>query len=208
MIKYPEPKWGELWGVDQIGADILYNHVVKQKPEVILETGTFEAQATYVMAKAANENENNCVIYTIDYDGDPTTSFEAKDWLDLKNIRNDNLKKIQDEFKDVKVVFVEGDSRKKLTRMFKEFKISKVDLFFQDSMHFFTGILNEWLLVEPYLEKGSCAIFDDLNHPQWGNDDLGYGVDTFRDWFKLIYKDKYMYKEVSVGHGSFWVTQL
>ena len=50
------------------------------------------------MAQAANKNNNNCIIYTIDYDGDPSSERPMEDWLLLKNIRNNNLEKIKNEF--------------------------------------------------------------------------------------------------------------
>ena len=44
-----------------------------------------------------------------------------------------------------------------------ENKIDKVDLFYQDSMHFKDGIESEWNLVENYIKQNSYVIFDDLN---------------------------------------------
>ena len=63
------------------------------------------------MAQAAHKNNNNCIIYTIDYDGDPTTNLDKDKGLLLKNIRDENLNKIKDNFGNVKVNFIDGDSR-------------------------------------------------------------------------------------------------
>ena len=38
------------------------------------------------MAQAAHKNNNNCIIYTIDYDGDPTTNLDKDKWLLLKKL--------------------------------------------------------------------------------------------------------------------------
>ena len=196
MTSFPKSEWINNWGIQQNNANSLYKHILKTKPNVILETGTFEAQATYVMAKAANVNNNNCIIYTIDYDGDPTSNLDISKWLLLKKIRNKNLDKIKEEFKNVKVKFCDGDSRNVLKTLFTDNNIDKVDLFYQDSMHFTEGIKSEWILVEPYIKKNSYTIFDDLQLK---------GVRTFRDWFKKKYKNKYSYREITDGHKQFIV---
>ena len=196
MISFPKSKWISNWGIQQNNANSLYKHILQTKPNIILETGTFEAQATYVMAKAANVNNNNCIIYTIDYDGDPTSNLDISKWLLLKKIRNKNLDKIKEEFKNVKVKFCDGDSRNVLKTLFTDNNIDKVELFYQDSMHFPEGIKSEWILVEPYIKKNSYTIFDDLQLK---------GVRVFRDWFKKKYKNKYSYREITDGHKQFIV---
>jgi len=55
------------------------------------------------MAQAANKNNNGCVIYTIDYNGGPTTDLELEKWLLLEKIRNQNLSKIKDNFPNVQL---------------------------------------------------------------------------------------------------------
>ena len=143
------------------------------------------------MAKAANDNNNNCIIYTIDYDGDPTLKLEKEKWLLLKNLRNKNLNKIREECKNVTVKFVEGDSRNVLKSLFKDNNIEKVDLFYQDSMHFPDGINAEWELVEPHIKKNSITIFDDLKLQ---------GVHKFKNIFIKKYGNKYNYKNINDGH--------
>jgi len=194
MISFPKSEWVSNWGIDKSNAKHLYNLIIKNKPQIILETGTFEAQGTYVMAKAANDNNNNCIIYTIDYDGDPTLKLEKEKWLLLKNLRNKNLNKIREEFKNVTVKFVEGDSRNVLKSLFKDNNIEKVDLFYQDSMHFPDGINAEWVLVEPYIKKHSITIFDDLKLK---------GVQNFKKIFIKKYGNKYNYKDINDGHKQF-----
>lgn len=194
-IDFPKSKWLNNWGIDQENAKYLDDFIKRTKPEIILETGTFEAQSTYVMAQAANYNNNNCHIYTIDYDGDPTTILDKKDWLLLKDLRNKNLEKIKNNFKNVTVKFLEGDSRIVLKSLFKDNNIKKINLFFQDSMHFKDGIIEEWDLVKKYIYKGCYAIFDDLKLK---------GVQEFRDWFNNKYKNKlFQCKSEKIGHGLF-----
>ena len=196
MVDFPKSKWIHNWGIDQSNANDLHNLISHQKPQIIVETGTFEGQATYVMAQAANLNQNHCIIYTIDYDGDPTTNYDKETWLSLKQIRNNNLEEIRRKFTNVTVHYIEGDSREVLQTMFQDYTINKVDLFYQDSMHFKEGIEAEWKLVEPYLQSSSLVIFDDL---------CLRGVKQFRDWFKKYYQNQYEYREVTNGHQQFIV---
>ena len=55
----PPGKWIHQWGVGVKNSKVLYNLILKTKPEVIIETGTFEGQGTTVIAQAAHENNNN-----------------------------------------------------------------------------------------------------------------------------------------------------
>jgi len=196
MIKFPESKWIFKWGIDQNNANYIYQHILDTKPKIIIETGTFEGQATYVMAKACNEVNNNTIIYTIDYDGDPTLYLNNDKWQQLKNIRNCNLQKIKEEFINVTVNYIEGDSREVLKTLFINNNINKIDLFYQDSMHFIEGIQAEWNLVEPYIQENSYIIFDDLNLK---------GVQAFKKWFIDKYKKHYSYKDINLGHKQFIV---
>lgn len=198
-IKFPESKWIYNWGVDKSNANNLYSFILDKKPEIIIETGTFEAQATYVMAKAANENNNNCYIYTIDYNGDPTSNLDISKWVLLEKLRNENLEKIKNEFKNVKVIFCEGDSRDILKKLFINNKIKKVDIFYQDSMHFFEGIKSEWELVYPYIKKNCYTIFDDVQLK---------GVSKFKKWFKNKYKNSFSYEDINDGHKQFIVKKI
>jgi predicted O-methyltransferase YrrM len=197
MVEFPKSKWDYNWGIDEKNALFLDTFVKNNKPKIILETGTFEGQATYVMAQSANQNNNKCKIYTIDYNGDPTSDFEMEKWLRLKSIRDENLQKIKNNFKNVEVNFVEGDSREVLKDLFKDDDV--IDLFYQDSMHFKDGIIQEWNLVEKNIIKNSKIIFDDLQLK---------GVQQFRDWFKNKYKNLYSYQTINVGHKQFIVNKL
>ena len=197
MIKFPKSEWIHNWGINQENANYLYEQIIKTKPKVIIETGTFEGQGTYILAKACHDNNNQANIYTIDYDGDPTLELDIDKWKKLKNIRDKNLKKIKEEFSNVNVIFLDGDSRIVLKTLFNDYKIDKIDLFYQDSMHFEDGIRSEWTLVEPYIKKNCITIFDDLKLK---------GVRAFMQWFKNKYKHSFNYTEILDGHAQF-VTQ-
>jgi len=161
-LDLPIPKWKNNWSIDPKNASMIYNCIKIRKPKIIIETGTFEAHGTYVMAKAAHENNNDATIITIDYDGDPTTELEFGDWINLREIRDRNIKHIQDNFFNCNIEFINGDSREVLKKVFPE-RISCWDFFYHDSMHYKEGILAEWLSVRQYIRKGSIAVFDDIS---------------------------------------------
>jgi len=194
----PSSKWIHKWGIDDINAQFIYNMIINSKPEIIIETGTFEGQGTYVLAQAAHINNNNAKIYTIDYDGDPTsTTISLEQWKDLKKIRDNNLKKIKEEFPNVDVVFLDGDSREMLPKIFNEYGEQKCDFFYQDSMHFIEGIQQEWNLVKSKLSTNSITIFDDLQLK---------GVQKFRDWF-IKNETGYNLFELNNGHKQFIISK-
>ena len=198
-VKFPPSRWTHNWGMDAQNSGIVYELIRSQKPEVIVETGTFEGQATYVMAKAAHDNNNNCRIYTIDYDGDPTSDFETEEWLKLKELRNANLEKIRNEFPNCKVIYVEGDSRLVLDTIFTQYGETQWNLFYQDSMHFFDGIMSEWNIMEKYQAPQSITIFDDM----WLK-----GVRKFANWFEKNKSEEYQTMNINVGHKQFIVQKL
>lgn len=197
-LKIPNSRWIHKWGIDDINAQFIYNMIINSKPNIIIETGTFEGQGTYVLAQAAHKNNNNAKIYTIDYDGDPTSStISHQQWLDLKKIRNDNLNRIKIEFPNVEVIFLDGDSREMLPRIFDEYGEEHCDLFYQDSMHFIEGIQQEWNIIKQYLNQNSITIFDDLKLK---------GVQKFRDWF-VNNESGYNLFELNNGHKQFIVSK-
>ena len=92
-LDLPTPKWKKYaWSCNEASAKRLYRGIAIQKPKFIVETGTFEGLGTFIMAKAAHENNNGAHIFTIDYDGDPNVQLPREDWLQLKGMANSNLK--------------------------------------------------------------------------------------------------------------------
>jgi predicted O-methyltransferase YrrM len=174
-IELPPARWRfRKWGSVPQDASRLYRLVRLLRPEVIIETGTFEAQGTYALAAAANANNNGARLYTFDYDGDPTTILPGDAWAELKAIRQSTLDLIQATFPNCKVEFVEGDTRQILPRFLEERRLTW-DLFFQDSMHFYDGILSEWTAMRAYASMRAVVVFDDINEdaghpfPKWFN---------------------------------------
>ncbi len=160
-LALPPSRWKHDWSTHEMSAKRLHNALRWQKPKIIVETGTFEGLGTYTMAKAAQENGNGARIFTIDYDGDPDVSIPMEDWEALRGFRDENLQRAREEFPDVEITFLNGDSREILPTLFPS-RLQSWDFFFQDSMHFTSGILQEWEIMKPFSHPGSVALFDDV----------------------------------------------
>ena len=166
----PQSKWQFQWSCNNSSASRLYNAIKIFQPSIIIETGTFEAIGTFAIAKAAHENDNNASIYTIDYNGDPTTNLAQDKWKELSEIRTQNLKLIKTSFPNVNINFLEGDSRDVLSSLFSDNNsLREWDFFYQDSMHYLDGVLAEWNIMSPFASKGAIVVFDDLFLPDYKN---------------------------------------
>lgn len=205
-LDVPPGRWKHAWSTHELSAKRLYNAIRWRRPGVIVETGTFEALGTYVMAKAAQENGNNARIYTVDYDGDPeAVSISREDWEELRRIRAENLQMIRERFPGVEVTFLNGDSRQVLPGLFPE-KLDRWDFFFQDSMHFTAGILSEWEIMKPFAQPGALVVFDDVcldwrklpSHLLRRNDFCLHFV------FREVLRGGWSYRSTGEGRGQFW----
>jgi len=156
----PASRWKHPWSTHPLSARRLYNTVLWRKPATIVETGTFEGLGTYALAKAAQQN-GGARIFTIDYDGDPDASIPIEDWQELRGFREENLDAARRAFPDVEIHFVEGDSRSVLPGIFPS-KARTWDLFFQDSMHYESGIRAEWEIMKAFAAPEAVVIFDDV----------------------------------------------
>lgn len=160
-LDLPPSRWKHAWSTHELSARRLYNAIRWHKPGIIVETGTFEGLGTYTIAKAAQENGNGAKIFTIDYDGDPDVSIPMDDWIELRKFREENLQLAREAFPGVEITFLNGDSRQMLPTLFPA-REDHWDFFFQDSMHFTSGILQEWEIMKPFARPGSIVVFDDV----------------------------------------------
>lgn len=214
-LDLPQRKWEYDWGSHSINLVMLYNAIRIFKPKILVETGTFEGQGTYVMARAAHENNNDAHIITIDYGGDPDPTFKLpkEKWTELERIRQQNLSLISDRFPKVEVSFWKGDTRDILPAIFPE-KYNSWDFFYQDSMHFFEGIMAEWTVMEKYSSKGAIVVFDDIQFI------IGFkkvlhlrkllSQREFCSWFVWheVINGGWIYKSINKGHGQFWAQKV
>ena len=114
-LEYPKPGHTLNWSTQKNHLDFLHNMILALKPKIIIETGTFEGHGTYAIAAAAHINNNGARIFTHDYDGDPVQdesgTVSKESWLELRALREANIKKIQEKFTQCEVTFIDGDSR-------------------------------------------------------------------------------------------------
>lgn len=197
-----EKKWVYDWTLDQSNASIMYHAIKRLRPKVALETGTFEGHGTYVIAKALNELGSQSLLYTIDYDGDPLTKLEDYHWKELKKIRDENLSTIQKKFSNVEVLFLNGDSRELLPKLFKKGGLVW-DFFYQDSMHFEEGVQAEWDAVKNFANKNAVAVFDDISLTSV--DFEQNGIEFCRNFLKSEDCDRWNFLSTDIGHHQFWI---
>ena len=204
-LDLPPSRWKYAWSTHEISAKRLHNAIRWWQPRTIVETGTFEGLGTFAIAKAAQANANRARIFTIDYDGDPDVSISAEDWLQLRKIREQNLDLARTECPDVEIHFLNGDSRNILPALFP-FKLDHWDFFFQDSMHFMSGILAEWKIMKPFARAGSVVVFDDvcLDWKKIPRHLLKH--DDFCGHFLLneVLKNGWLCKSTAEGRAQFW----
>ena len=160
-LNLPTSRWKYPWSTHELSAKRLYNAIRWRQPKIIVETGTFEGLGTLTMAMAAQANDNAARILTIDYDGDPDVTVPMEDWVQLRRFRDENLDLARTTFPGVEICFLNGDSREVLPSVFPA-QLDHWDFFFQDSMHFMSGILAEWEIMKPFARANSVVVFDDV----------------------------------------------
>ena len=204
-LDLPRSRWKHAWSTHEKSGKRLFNAIRWHQPKIIVETGTFEGIGTYTMAKAAAANDNGARIFTIDYDGDPDVSIPMEDWLELRRFREENLQLARETFPNVEITFLNGDSRKMLPTLFPE-RIDHWDFFFQDSMHFTSGILEEWDIMRPYARPGSVVVFDDvcLDWKQLPRHLMGQKNFCLHFVLTEASKNGWLYQTTAEGRAQFW----
>lgn len=205
-LDLPPSRWKHAWSTHEKSAQRLANAIRIFQPRVIVETGTFEGLGTYTLAQAAAANGNGARIFTVDYDGDPEeSSIPLEDWLELRKFREENLQLARDRFPEVEITFLNGDSRQMLPTIVPS-QIPAWDFFFQDSMHFTSGILDEWRIMRPYAKPGSVAVFDDvcLDWKQLPRHLLGHRQFCLHFVLTEAWKNGWRYRSTAEGRSQFW----
>jgi len=201
----PPSRWKHPWSTHPAGARRLYNTVRWLKPATIVETGTFEGLGTYTLAKAAHHNGGGVRIFTIDYDGDPDVSIPMEDWKELRGFREENLALARTDFPGVDITFVEGDSRQVLPPLLQD-TVKTWDLFFQDSMHFTSGIVSEWEIAKPFAAEHAVVVFDDvcLDWKKLPSHMMGTPDFCLHFVFTEVLSGKWSYQTTGEGRGQFF----
>lgn len=196
-------RWLYKWGSNSVNASVMYEALKLIQPRVAIETGTFEGHGVFIIAKALSDVNKDCRIYTIDFDDDPLTKLSKKNWLKLKNIREENLTWIKKQFSNVEIVYIEGDSRIVLPELVSR-KSFKWDFFYQDSMHFYDGIKSEWDVIYKFANNKAVAVFDDISLSK-----KEFNQDGYRFCNEFILKtentDNWNFISTEIGHHQFWI---
>ena len=200
----PPSRWREKWSTHDMSAKRLHNAIHIFRPRRILETGTFEGLGTWVMAKALASNGGGEII-TIDYDGDPEVAMPDTNWRELDRIRAENLDRARRDFPRVSIEFIKGDSRKVLPDLFPA-KWDRWDLFFQDSMHFASGIRAEWDIVRPFADPNALVVFDDVCLDWWKLGSYLRGRDDFCLHFAIrqMLERRWRCRSTADGRAQLW----
>jgi Methyltransferase domain len=204
-LELPPSRWKYSWSTHELSAKRLYNAIRWRQPRIIVETGTFEGLGTFTMAMAAQENNNAAKILTIDFDGDPDVTVPMEDWRQLRQFREENLDLARARFPGVEISFLNGDSRDVLPAVFPA-QLDHWDFFFQDSMHFMSGILAEWEIMKPFARSDSVVVFDDVcldwkkmpAHILKQNHFCGYFL------LKEGWRNGWICKSTAEGRAQFW----
>lgn len=208
-LDLPPSRWKHAWSTHEKSAQRLYNAIRWHRPKVLVETGTFEGLGTYTMAKAVAENGGG-KIFTIDYDGDPEESaIPPEDWIELRGYREENLRRAREAFPNVEITFLNGDSRQVLPTLFPD-RIAQWDFFFQDSMHFTSGILEEWAIMKPRAAAKAIVVFDDvcLDWKLLPKHLLGQKNFCLHFVLNDARRDGWLYQTCSEGRAQFWAQKV
>lgn len=195
------------WNSDIINIEMLLKVIDLQKPQTIIELGTFEARTTIEMAQHIDNTytqQKIVQIYTFDAYGPVSIYGNGKSeeanwqnqekWLSWKQVREMRQKRIAMQFTNCQIIFVEGLIQQTLPNMLP--LIGNWDLCYQDSTHSFDNIMYEWLHLQQYAHTGSIIVFDDITeaHP-------------WREWFSQN-NPGWLTKWTSLGREQLWAEKI
>lgn len=177
---------------------LLFKLIKLLKPMVAIETGCYEAISASIICQALPVS---AYFGTFDYDGDPSMPLAEpapgedyctmEEWLELSQIRAENLQALRDQRTDLKIHFHNGDTRQILSRTIGDivFRCGAWNFWYQDSMHDCDGIRQEWEAMEMYAAPGAVVVFDDIE----GHED-GRPSHPWYEYFKANFASRWNYR--------------
>lgn len=199
------------WNHDKANMNMIEKYISIARPEIVLELGTFEGYGTLKIARAMQKNGGKGVVYTFDVGTHPVNSLgptygvpaedflvdweKIEGWESFGKVIKQREKNLSQDFGDIGIVFVEGESIKTLPMILKKFK--SFDFCFQDSLHNLEYILKEWKLLRKKMRVGSVIIFDDIveNSPE-------------HLWFVKNESEKFKIIHTKIGHQQLWMEKM
>lgn len=182
------------WRYDANDAGRIVKWIDLARPRMVVETGTFEAQGTFLIASAMQACGGG-TLFTFDMPNDPDNlSITEAQWAELARIRAENLRVVQGGNPAVATTYVDGNTR--VTLPATAFP-APVDFWFQDTMHFLGGILAEFNAMEERMAPGGVIVFDDIGteHP-------------LRAWMAENRNEGWFHHHFAGGHGQLWSQKL
>lgn len=159
---------------DENKASYLYNHVIENKPEIIMEIGVFGGKSLFPMAQALKENGKGVIVGV-----EPWASSPAKEGYpddDPNNKWWDDI--TQPVWDDIMFSFYQfGENQKLLDYMevhrntsegyLEEFRESKrsLDLLHVDGNHSTESAMFDVVNYSSFIRKGGYLVLDDMDWP-------------------------------------------
>lgn len=178
------------WRIDGNDAGRMLKWLEMNRSRNVVETGTFEAQGTAMIAKTM-ASYGGGTLTTFDQAADAgDLGITSEQWADLTRIRYENLELIRKTYPTVVLRYVEGDTRDTLLKADLD---GPVDFWFQDTMHFLTGIVSEIEAMGDRMAPGGLIVFDDIGdtHP-------------LHDWVREHRLDGWFHHHFADGCGQLW----
>lgn len=187
-------RWHCNWHVDPNDVGRMLRWMALAQPRCVLETGTFEGLGTALLAQGMTAYGGG-ELHTCDWAGDAENrSVTPAQWAELAELRRQNIETVRGWRPAVRLHYHDGDTRQTIPTI--PFS-APIDFWFQDTMHFLSGILEELTLVEPLLAPGAVIVFDDINstHP-------------LRTWMAENRNDGWFHHHFEGGHSQLWSQKL
>ena len=126
-----------------------YCLVRKNKPKIIVETGTSMGWSSFMILSAISRNSIGHL-----YSFDLNDSENVKNYGGVGYLVSEPLKK--------NWTLTIGDTKEKLEPVLK--KLNQIDMFIHDSEHSYETMMYEYTAAWKYLKKGGILGSDDINH--------------------------------------------
>lgn len=198
-FRYSTGKW-QSFNSDDKNILTVAEYIRQDKPDCVLECGTFEARSTeyFVRQMRMHNPHQNKKFVTIDVGGcilhmaeDHVTFQKDEGYEESMRIRYNRLANL---FKDpfVEVIYREGLTQFLLPGLMKEFDF---DFIYEDASHLPHILQKDWEHINKYAKVGCVVCFDDMK----GNE--------FKDWIELNSYDWDSYYS-DIERGQIWLERI
>ena len=173
--KYPstENPYPVNFGLDTMICRFLFSICVKNKPEIVIETGVANGFSSSYFLLAMNQNQKGKLISIDDI---------VRPWQTKEKIG----RAIPDQLKYRHTLIV-GDSKIELKKLVKN--LDEIDIMMHDSSHTYQHMMNEFKIVWPHIKKNGLLLSDDVSQN-----------DAFLDFADMINHEPIIVSKVDKEH--------